>query len=140
MKNKKEINEEFWNKLDGWLSEGADKGMLSELFLGVGTQLAALSAGGEIMGGPNPRTTCEEYDGTSWTAGGSLSIGTGYLAGCGTQTAGLKFSGNLPSNTSNTTEEYNGTSWSSGGTLNESVSQTKGGGTLTAALRFGGET
>ena len=39
MKNKKEINEEFWNKLDGWLSEGADKGILSELFLGVGTQI-----------------------------------------------------------------------------------------------------
>ena len=39
MKSKKEINEEFWNTLDGWLSEGADKGSLSELFLGVGTQL-----------------------------------------------------------------------------------------------------
>ena len=39
MKNKKEINEEFWNTLDGWLSEGADKGVLSELFLGVGTQI-----------------------------------------------------------------------------------------------------
>ena len=39
MINKKEINDEFWNTLDGWLSEGADKGILSELFLGVGTQL-----------------------------------------------------------------------------------------------------
>ena len=39
MINKKEINDEFWNTLDGWLSEGADKGSLSELFLGVGTQL-----------------------------------------------------------------------------------------------------
>ena len=39
MKDKKEIIEEFWNTLDGWLSEGADKGSLSELFLGVGTQL-----------------------------------------------------------------------------------------------------
>ena len=39
MINKKDINEEFWNTLDGWLSEGADKGSLSELFLGVGTQL-----------------------------------------------------------------------------------------------------
>ena len=39
MKNKKEISEEFWNTLDGWLSEGVDKGILSELFLGVGTQL-----------------------------------------------------------------------------------------------------
>ena len=39
MKNKKKINDEFWNTLDGWLSEGADKGSLSELFLGVGTKL-----------------------------------------------------------------------------------------------------
>tara|TARA_Y100000590_G_scaffold466191_1_gene640791 strand:+ start:557 stop:748 length:192 start_codon:yes stop_codon:yes gene_type:complete len=39
MINKKDINEEFWNTLDGWLSEGADKGVLSELFLGVGTQI-----------------------------------------------------------------------------------------------------
>ena len=39
MKSKKEINEEFWDTLDEWLSEGADKGILSELFLGVGTQL-----------------------------------------------------------------------------------------------------
>ena len=39
MKNKKEINEVFWNTLDRWLSEGVDKGILSELFLGVGTQL-----------------------------------------------------------------------------------------------------
>ena len=39
MINKKEINEEFWNTLDGWLAEGADKGVLSELCLGVGTQL-----------------------------------------------------------------------------------------------------
>ena len=39
MKNKKEIYEEFWITLDGWLSEGVDKGCLSELFLGVGTQL-----------------------------------------------------------------------------------------------------
>tara|TARA_B100001750_G_C15516872_1_gene607950 strand:- start:3510 stop:3707 length:198 start_codon:yes stop_codon:yes gene_type:complete len=39
MKNKKEINEEFWNTLDGWLSEGADKESLSELFLSVGILL-----------------------------------------------------------------------------------------------------
>ena len=29
MEIKKEINEEFWNTFDGWLSEGADKGSLS---------------------------------------------------------------------------------------------------------------
>ena len=39
MKNKIEINEEFWNTLDGWLSEDVDKESLSELFLVVGTIL-----------------------------------------------------------------------------------------------------
>ena len=33
------INEDFWNTLDRWLSEEADEGTLSELFLSVGTQL-----------------------------------------------------------------------------------------------------
>ena len=33
------INEDFWNTLDRWLSEEADKEILSELFLSVGTQL-----------------------------------------------------------------------------------------------------
>ena len=31
--------EDFWNTLDKWLSEEADKEILSELFLSVGTQL-----------------------------------------------------------------------------------------------------
>ena len=33
------INEDFWNTLDKWLSEEVDKETLSELFLTVGTQL-----------------------------------------------------------------------------------------------------
>ena len=48
MKSKKEINEEFWNTLDGWLSEGVDRGSLSELFLGVGTQLQQDLKGKEL--------------------------------------------------------------------------------------------
>ena len=33
------MQEKYWKTLDTWLSEGADKGSLSELFLGVGTKL-----------------------------------------------------------------------------------------------------
>jgi hypothetical protein len=36
----------------------------------------------------------------------SLNTARGYLAGCGTQTAGLAFAGILPGNTG-ATEEYN---------------------------------
>jgi hypothetical protein len=36
----------------------------------------------------------EEYDGTTWaTSPGSLNTARFYLAGCGTQTAGLAFGG-----------------------------------------------
>ena len=39
MKKELNINEDFWNTLDKWLSEEVDKETLSELFLSVGTQL-----------------------------------------------------------------------------------------------------
>jgi hypothetical protein len=35
----------------------------------------------------------EEYDGSTWTAGGTLSTARDSLAGAGTQTAGLAFGG-----------------------------------------------
>jgi hypothetical protein len=35
----------------------------------------------------------EEYDGSTWTAGGNLNTARYNLAGCGTQTAGLAFGG-----------------------------------------------
>ena len=47
----------------------------SDVAAGAGTQTAALVFGGWAY--PNALTRCEEYDGTSWTAGGNISIGTG---------------------------------------------------------------
>jgi hypothetical protein len=35
----------------------------------------------------------EEYDGSTWTAGGNLGTGRWGLGGAGTQTAGLAFGG-----------------------------------------------
>jgi hypothetical protein len=54
----------------------------------------------------------EEYDGTSWTAGGNLGLQLGVkLGGCGTQTVGLAFGGNTTAPAiANATEEYDGTS------------------------------
>ena len=108
----------------------------SDVAAGAGTQTAALVFGG--WASPNALTRSEEYDGTSWTAGGNISIGGGYLAGCGTQTAALKFSGNKPSNTSNTTEEYNGTSWSLSNNMNTMRAVAAGDGKQTAAICAGG--
>jgi hypothetical protein len=39
------------------------------------------------------KNATEEYDGSSWTAGGNLNTARTSLAGCGTQTAGLVFGG-----------------------------------------------
>jgi hypothetical protein len=62
---------------------------------------------------------------------------TRFLAGAGTQTAGLAFGGD-PSITG-ATEEYNGATWTTVGTgLNTARRGLAGCGTQTAALAFGG--
>jgi hypothetical protein len=53
---------------------------------GAGTQTAGLAFGGIYTRSTN---ATEEYDGTSWTAGGNLNTARRSLAGAGTQTAGL---------------------------------------------------
>ena len=57
---------------------------------GCGLQTAALAFGG--LGDAIPSQT-EEYDGSSWTIGGTLIQPRLRLGGAGTQTAGLGFGG-----------------------------------------------
>ena len=76
----------------------------------------------------------------SWSSGGSLITARRYLAGAGTQTAGLCMGGYTGSNYSAVTEEYNGTSWSSGGSLNTARYALAGAGTQNAGLCMGGDT
>jgi hypothetical protein len=52
----------------------------------------------------------EEYDGTSWTAGGSLGTARYQLGGAGIQTAALGFGG-YSTVTTGATEEYDGSTW-----------------------------
>jgi hypothetical protein len=111
---------------------------------GAGTQTAALAFGGMTWapeGYPNGiSTSTEEYDGTSWTAGGNLNTAIHQLAGAGTQTAGLTIGGNtsLGGNYRSDSEEYDGTSWTAGGTMSLARAGLAGAGTQTAALGFGG--
>jgi hypothetical protein len=37
--------------------------------------------------------TSEEYNGSTWASGGTLTTARYFLGGCGTQTAGLAFGG-----------------------------------------------
>jgi hypothetical protein len=71
--------------------------------------------------------------------GGSLIATRTYLAGAGTQNAGLAFGGYNGSIVS-CTEEYDGSSWSVGGALIIGRCSLAGAGTQNAGLAFGGRT
>jgi hypothetical protein len=89
----------------------------------------------------NASNATEEYDGTSWTAGGNLNTGRVTLAGAGTQTAGLAAGGDpTGSGTAGNgaSEVYNGTSWTIVGSMNIARRYLAGAGTQTAGLAFGG--
>ena len=77
---------------------------------GAGTGTAALIVGGFIDPSPNAMTNCEEYDGSSWTATGTLNVATGFASAFGIQTNAV-----AQTNGSNyvETEAYNGSTWSS---------------------------
>jgi len=100
------------------------------------TQNASLAFGGNDPLGRID--TSNEYNGSSWTAGGTMPAVYGDGMEGGTQTAAFGAGGYQPART-NATVEYNGTSWSSGGNLSAVCSQGCGTGTLTAGLVFGGE-
>jgi hypothetical protein len=103
-------------------------------FASAGIQTAALASGGAT---PSNTNATEEYDGSSWTAGGNLNTTRAQLAGCGLQTAALAFGG---APVTGATEQYNGSSWTTlSATLNLARERLAGAGTITAGLAFGGE-
>ena len=98
----------------------------------AGTQTAALSmAGGSV----SPSGKTEEYDGSSWTAGGNMSNGDRGFSGTGSQTAALAVGSDETA-----IEEYDGSSWTAGANYPEIASFVKAAGSLTAALVTGGLT
>ena len=72
-----------------------------------------------------------------WVSGGSLGTVRRYLAGCGTQSAGLCMGGYTGSNSA-VTEEYDGSAWSAGGSLGTERYGLAGCGTQSAGLCMGG--
>ena len=122
-----------------WATQPNSMSTARRAFASFGIQTAALAAGGTT--GPATQTATEEYNGTSWTAGGALSQARQYFAGAGIETSGLVFGGSdNPNSTKYTnTEEYGGSSWTAGGALPTGTSGLMGcGATQTAALAFGG--
>jgi len=102
---------------------------------GAGTQTAALAFGGLPAPGGSSQTATEEYNGSSWTAGGALITAANQNAGTGTQTAALSFGG-TPNVT--TTVGYDGSAWSTRPSLGTGRGYLKGCGTNTSALVAGG--
>ena len=103
---------------------------------------AALAFGGrtivDVCGNVSAVACTESYNGTSWTAGGSLGTARGYLAGAGTNTAALAFGGATGA-VNACTESYNGSTWTAGGAMGTARNSLAGdGASNTAALAFGG--
>ena len=108
---------------------------------GFGSQTAGAIAGGSYA--PGISGTTSEYDGSSWTAGGTLNTARQSGGAAGTLTAGLLMAGEpgggppYPSQT----EEYNGTAWSNANPAPvASRSIVASAGIQTAASIFGGYT
>ena len=105
---------------------------------GAGKQYAAFFQGGARGVLPSALTYCtEEYNGSSWSAGGATSTNFSFASATGTSNSGLVFGG-YP--TQATTEEYNGSSWSSGGNLITGRCFLSGAGTQNATVTAGGLT
>jgi hypothetical protein len=99
-----------------WTSGGAYPVVIQNT-AAAGTQTAGWAAGGlsDITPGSGNivRDSTNHYNGTAWTAGGSLPTTTFRAGAAGTQTAGLLFSGTTDGSTNlTTTFGYDGSSWS----------------------------
>jgi hypothetical protein len=118
---------------------------------GAGTQTAALSISGQPSSpGVAATTATNEYDGSAWTAGGSLAAGAASYGGAsatkGSQTASLYWGGYnptpAPAGHRTTVSSYNGSSWTAQSAFPgfSSTGYSSGAGTETAALGIGGAT
>ena len=105
-------------------------------FDGAGTRTAGI-----MVGGRTPTTTgvSEEYNGTSYSSGGSLINARSHVNALGTQNATLASAGSPFPAGSNLSEEYDGTSWSAGGTMITARFNVGSTGVQNAGLATGGQ-
>jgi hypothetical protein len=101
-----------------------------------GTQTAALSSGGYRGASYNTNST-DEWNGSSWSAGGNLNTGRGGggVGIVGLQTAGLLVAGQSAGGSAAVaSESYNGTSWTNTPSLNTPRAFESAWGSNTAAI------
>ena len=124
-----------------WSSGGNLPGGISS-GMGFGTQTASVIGGGNV-GPPGYSNNVYEYDGSSWTAGGSLTASAGQArTGHGVLTAGGAVAGYKTSGNAviNNYEQYDGTSFTEQADLNTARQTLSAAGSTTAALAAGGTT
>jgi len=112
---------------------------------GVGTQAAALAAGGVPIGGGLTEEFTKSINvitGAAFSSGGNANFARRQLGytGAGTQNAFMVYGGFSPSGMVNNSEEYGGATWTATPTLNTARGQLAGFGTTTAAVACGGAT
>ena len=126
-----------YNKVGAW----ANGGNLAAARYGPssstnGTQSATIASAGYSGG---VLTSCEQYNGSSWSSKNAMLAGGFQGAGAGTASAGLAMAGEDASAVLVRTEEFDATSWTAGGNLNTGKTECNlGCGTLSAALTGGG--
>ena len=125
-----------------WSSGGALPQVVS-YNSGAGIQTAALSIGGQ-QANTSAIANTYEYDGSSWSDGGSIAAFFGsfptptssyYFGACGTQTAAVIVGG---AETNNRTVEYDGSSWTQTGNYPSQIAQSTMNGIQTAAINISG--
>ena len=120
-----------------WTAEtGTPLGLVHNSVFGL--ESAAVSAGR----GPGTATPqVFNYDGSTWTVGGTMSLPRGYTTSAGIQTAGWIAGGwddGGPPFDADEHEQYDGTSWTDAPVLNTGRSAGGGNGPQTSAIYFGG--
>ena len=107
-----------------------------------GVQTSAVQVGGSTSPGATPfGSTAYEFDGSSFSNGGSLNTARRYNAGAGAaSTAGITFGGGNPGPYVAITESYDGSTFTEVADLNTARNYLGAAGTQTAAIAAGGST
>ena len=104
-----------------------------------GVQTSAVAVGGSTSPGATPLgSTAFEFDGSSFSNGGSLNTARRFNTAAGaSSTAGITWGGGDPGDYA-ITESYDGSSWTEVNDLNQARGNMAGNGTQTAAIAAGG--
>lgn len=121
-----------------WTTSGSMSVAVGEM-CGAGTTNAGLRSGG-MNTSSQAVTSCEEFNGSTWSSGGNLAVAKRRVYGNGgTQTSALITAGSASNDVGQggACEEYDGTSWANGGEVTYSY-VTPIGGNQNSAISAGG--